>query len=281
MAKYFSAFPNIVFDNRILTDILVRIKAKESWLNNSSIYYDYLYKDSDRPEHIAQKYYGDESLHWIILITNNIFNPFFDFPMPYDTFYNYIEKKYKTLGAKVNLGGLEYAMSTPDPVFRYQKIVRITTLDQSDEKYYVIDKKTYTDLVFREVYSTVKTVTFRASFSEGFDVVDTQDTSLLSVGDILNQTAATSEETFITEIIDISKFRISTLAKVSTEDLRVTVYTPSVTGTTYEILRRYPEVTLFQQEYEENERKRLIKILNIKYVEQAKSQLLTLLGRHG
>lgn len=281
MAKYFSAFPNIIYDNRIMTDILVRIKAKETWLNDSSIYYDYLYKDSDRPEHIAQKYYGDESLHWLILITNNIFNPFFDFPMPYDTFYRYIEKTYASLGEKVGLGGLEYAMSTPDPLYRYQKIIRITTSENVNEKYYVIDKKTYSDLVFREVYSSVKTTTFRASFILNSDIVYTTNTSLLAVGDVLNETAATDEGTFVNEIIDITTFRISMLSKVSTENYKITAYTPTTTGTIYEILRRYPEVTIFQQEYETNERKRLIKILNKKYVEQAKSQLLILLGRHG
>ncbi len=153
MAKYFSLYPKIFYNNVLVTDLMVRVKAKASWLSDPSIYYTYLYKDSDKPEHIAQKYYGDEELHWIILITNNVFNPDFDFPMSIDIFPRYIEDKYKELGAPLNLTGMEYARQTPDPVFRYQKIIKKTYGDgTSDIEYFVIDRKTFEEMPFRESF---------------------------------------------------------------------------------------------------------------------------------
>ena len=143
MAKFFSAFPTAFFNGRAITDLLVRIKAKESWLADPSVYYNYIYKDTDRPEHIAQKYYGDEDLHWIILITNNIFNPFFDFPISNLYFDRYINDKYKDVAIKSNLYpnedpnfiGIRYAETTPDPVFRYQKQIRIINTDGITQEY--------------------------------------------------------------------------------------------------------------------------------------------------
>lgn len=153
MAKYFSLYPKVFYNNIAVTDIMVRVKARATWLSDPSIYYTYLYKDSDKPEHIAQKYYGDEDLHWIILITNNIFNPEFDFPMSTNIFPRYIEDKYKEKGALINLTGMEYAQSTPDPVFKYQKIIKkVYGNGTSDTEYFVIDKKQYTEMPFQESY---------------------------------------------------------------------------------------------------------------------------------
>ena len=40
----------------------------------------------DTPEIIASKYYGDPEKHWIVLLANDIINPFFDFPLNYQEF---------------------------------------------------------------------------------------------------------------------------------------------------------------------------------------------------
>jgi len=129
MAKFYSYFPTTSFDRKVLTDLGVRVKIRDTWLNDPKIYYTYQYQDHDRPEHIALKYYGDEELHWIVMITNNIFDVNFDFPMSVDVFNSYIEDKYKDLGALEDKTGFEYAVTTPDPVYRYQKHVRIISTE--------------------------------------------------------------------------------------------------------------------------------------------------------
>ena len=126
MAQFFSIFPKKVFDNKLITDLLVRIKVRDTWLNSPKIYYEYIYKDHDRPEHIAKKYYGDETLHWLILITNNIFDVNFDLPMSSYVFPKYIEDKYKDLGEEVGKTGMEYAMTAVDPEIGKQKEITIT-----------------------------------------------------------------------------------------------------------------------------------------------------------
>ena len=87
MALFYANFPNILYKNKILTDLGVRIKLRDSWLNDKTLYYNYIFKDSDKPEHIAKKYYNDETLHWVLLITNNIFDHQFDFPMKDSVFF--------------------------------------------------------------------------------------------------------------------------------------------------------------------------------------------------
>lgn len=151
MANYFSNFPKVYFDNKTVTDLVVRIKARAYWLNNPLIYYNYIYQDYDKPEHIAKKYYNDEYLHWIILVTNNIFDVNFDLPMNSYVFANYIEDKYKELGALQNRSGMEYAQITPDPIYRYQKEVKIISSTSAEQtNYYVIDDVAFENLSFFE-----------------------------------------------------------------------------------------------------------------------------------
>ena len=212
MAKFYSYFPTITFNNRILTDISVRIKIRDTWLNDPRLYYNYTYQDFDRPEHIALKYYGDEELHWIILLTNNIFDVNFDLPMNSTIFNSYIEDKYKDQGALVNKTGYEYALSTPDPVYRYQKRVRKITTEGETNEYYVIDRESYINLFEQSNPSASKQI-------------------LTSDGYIR-----------------------------------------------YQISRRYPEVTIYDREFEINEGKRLIRLLKKDYVQQAKREILSLVG---
>lgn len=144
MAGYFSLFPKIFYEQELLTDIAVNIRIRSTWLTNPKIYYNYSYQDHDKPEHIALKYYGKETYHWIILLTNNIFDVNFDFPMSQPIFNAYIKDKYKEKGEEIERNGLEYALITPDPVYRYQKTIKIYDANSSvNERHYVISEHEY------------------------------------------------------------------------------------------------------------------------------------------
>lgn len=96
---YFNTFPKLLysFDNKefhLLTDILRRVtidpKYKEAYL-----YYDeYLIKDGDTPEMLADKYYGDPLLHWVIFLVNEIVDPRYEWPLDQNTLVEFCKDKY-------------------------------------------------------------------------------------------------------------------------------------------------------------------------------------------
>jgi len=51
---------------------------KYQQIENNAIYYKYSIKEGERPEHIAYDAYGKAAYHWIILLTNRIVDPNFD-----------------------------------------------------------------------------------------------------------------------------------------------------------------------------------------------------------
>jgi hypothetical protein len=103
--NYFEKFPRILYslDNlasgQVVPDILRRVAAVNELKLNNSYFDEYDIRDGDTPEILADKIYGDSGLHWIILMTNDIIDPRFDWPLSYNDFINFCIAKYGSLEA--------------------------------------------------------------------------------------------------------------------------------------------------------------------------------------
>lgn len=281
MANFFYYYPEAIYNNQVVTDLLVRAKVRETWLNDPRLYYNYKYKDGDRPEHLAQKYYGNEELHWIILFTNNIFDSNWDFPMDYWTFNKYIEDKYKDQGAVENKTGMAYAQTTPDPIYRYQKTVKITTPDGVTTKDYVIDKKSYNELVMKETYSTGTPYSAYVNATINSDELTLVTGNIRNVGDIVLGNEFIPNFTTI-ENIDSgnNKVKISSTAKMNKMNGEILLYDTGTNYSLYEVYKKYPEISIYEQELSVNESKRNVKILNKTYVRKAQEEFQRLIRQY-
>lgn len=137
MAKYFNYFPKTFYSSNnsttgldTVTNIISRFSFEQTLKDNSSAFYKYSVQDSDTPEIIAYKYYGSSERHWVVLLFNDIIDPQFDWPLKYDTFINFVDKKYTANGAANTTvqSGLAWAMSVNN-VQAYYKIVTKTDID--------------------------------------------------------------------------------------------------------------------------------------------------------
>ena len=62
---------------------------------NQKILFDsYDVKNGERPEDIAFKFYGDAELHWVVLMTNNVTDRFYQWPMTQPQFDEFLTDKY-------------------------------------------------------------------------------------------------------------------------------------------------------------------------------------------
>ncbi len=89
MSKCFSYFPKTVYtldssNADAVTSIVSRFGFESSFKNNTAVYYEYNIQDSDTPEIIASKFYGDSEKHWVVLMLNQIVDPQFDWPLDLD-----------------------------------------------------------------------------------------------------------------------------------------------------------------------------------------------------
>jgi hypothetical protein len=79
---------------KLLPDILKRVKLRTGIRSGTFLFDDYDVKDGEKPEDVAYKWFGDPELHWIILMTNNITDRFYQWPLTQPQFQEYLEDKY-------------------------------------------------------------------------------------------------------------------------------------------------------------------------------------------
>ena len=102
MAGYFNFFPTLNYANNLATNVIAKIKFDQSIQENFAVFYPYTIEQGERADQIAARYYGDPTLDWIIYLSNNILDPYYDWPKTTNEFNNYILSKY---------GSFEYAQS--------------------------------------------------------------------------------------------------------------------------------------------------------------------------
>ena len=97
---YFSRFPMLVYDitgtekYKLLPNILKRVKLRSGIRSGAFMFDNYDVADGERPEDIAFKLYGDPELHWIVLMTNNITDRFYQWPLTQPQFQEHLKDKY-------------------------------------------------------------------------------------------------------------------------------------------------------------------------------------------
>lgn len=93
---YFDAFPTTKYTLAGKTETVVDIFRKViiSTENTDNVFVEELVQDSDSLESLAEKYYGDSKLSWIILLANNIVDPINEFVRSSEQLDSLINKKY-------------------------------------------------------------------------------------------------------------------------------------------------------------------------------------------
>jgi len=173
MSRYFNYFPKLISSQnnsaQIVTNIIARVEELNSLKNNSLVYYQYSIQESDTPEIIADKYYGDPEKHWIILLTNDIQDPFFDWPMPYQIFADYVENKYLPMAnTMAGQTGTAWAQSN---IQAYQKVISSTDAASGNTtvRTYSVDANTYNTIVSQTITTALNTVKIDKSTLSYYD----------------------------------------------------------------------------------------------------------------
>ena len=103
MSNYFSYFPSVKHglkqDGSVITvtNILKRFKINDDARAQTEVFYAYQLQDGDRPDVVAEKYYGNANYAWLVLFSNNIVDPVKEWPLYGTDFTNYLKSKYGSI----------------------------------------------------------------------------------------------------------------------------------------------------------------------------------------
>jgi len=127
---YFNNFSQGLYDlrgdgnDKLLTDLFTRIKIRDKAFEVASLYDKYDVVSGETPEIISFRHFGDAQYHWVILLTNNITDRYYGWPLSFQEFEDFVNDKY----------------DNPDAVHHYEKLQssgRTTGQGPSDYSHYI------------------------------------------------------------------------------------------------------------------------------------------------
>lgn len=110
----FTAYPKVnykidEYDSLVAIDITNTFKVRKILNRFRGISYQpYVIQDGERPDNVSQKIYGSPNYDWIILLMNEIFSVYDEWPFDRETFKKYIISKYGSLVAAQNTVAFYY-----------------------------------------------------------------------------------------------------------------------------------------------------------------------------
>ena len=112
--EYFDKFPEIRYNNVLVRDISRRVNFLRQTIENPYTFLPYTIEEGDRAEDIAYHYYGDPNYAWLVYLSNNIVDPYHDWPMDEQTFHNYLIDKYAEQSGKTGWDVIDWSRDTSD-----------------------------------------------------------------------------------------------------------------------------------------------------------------------
>jgi hypothetical protein len=97
---YFENFPTTAYDAtgnktyQTVSDILIRVVARAEVKTRDVLFTKYTVMENETPESVAFDYYGRSQYHWIILMLNQYYDRYYDWPMSHRNLQAYVLSKY-------------------------------------------------------------------------------------------------------------------------------------------------------------------------------------------
>ena len=97
---YFSKFEKGFYDlkgdgnDKVVSDLMTRVKVRSKVIDEASLYDKYDVPSGERPEDTAFKHFGSAQYHWVVLLTNNITDAYYGWPISEQAFETFIREKY-------------------------------------------------------------------------------------------------------------------------------------------------------------------------------------------
>ena len=149
-SEFFANYPRIAYDisgtnsvvpnYTVAVNLMIRNKLKDAVEDDVTNFYPYTVPEGMRPDVLSYQYYGDTIYTWTIFLVNNIVDPYWEWPLSYKDFREYMIDKYGSVEtAKSKIHHYEYiartraeATGTSDPIPEYRLEIDYQTYTETD-----------------------------------------------------------------------------------------------------------------------------------------------------
>lgn len=280
MSRYFDRFPVIDYNGVIAKNILSRVDFTDQ--TKKEIYSTFqftLEEGFERPDILSYNYYGSSQFDWMIYLTNNIVDPYYDYYRPAEDFKKYIDRKYgSATNARAIVKFYRNNWHADERLITPAQYESLQSDESANHKKYWKPKLANTGAVLgyeriREdwIVSTNKIVLLTLTVSP----------SSFEVGDRVSQTSTGAYATV--DFVDTEnntltvKHVVGTFVANAEEGIsQVTLLRQNISDD--EAAYWYP-VTAYEEEQEANEVKRNVTVLKSSYLAEVEKQFIQQLSK--
>lgn len=95
--RYFEKLPVVSYNGQEARNILARARFSPQTRANKGTFYPYTMSETDRPDILSHKYYDNADYAWLVWMSNDVVDPYYDLNIPDPDMLAVIEKKYGSL----------------------------------------------------------------------------------------------------------------------------------------------------------------------------------------
>lgn len=269
MSSFLKKFPSILYSNTVATNIIAKINFEESVTRNLAVFFPYQVEEGQRPDQIAENYYGDPNFDWVIYLSNNIIDPYHQWPKTQNTLDNFIKLKFGSIANaqqqvayyRVNFENDENVISTAafEALAAIQKQYWSPILGYNNKIINYQRKEIHT------VVETNKIILLQGTFSS------LNENDLIKQSNSVKGTVsfANSTNVVIKHVVGDWQTNTSVYHSLSDKLVNTTITSVSTISTpiSSEEIVYFSPVSYYDIEFEKNESMRNIKLLDNQYIQ--------------
>lgn len=288
--RYFEKFPVITYNDYLVRDITNRGVMLNSIMRNPYLFYPYQVAEGERPDQIADRYYNDQYMSWILYLSNKTTDPYYEWYLSPEDFLLFLRKKYsseiyalqeKVIFYRNNWYDDERILSISEytamantlhrywqPVYTntntpsgYQRVQKDWVITTNNIRKYAAAGNNFID-------NEIVNINFSATYTGKGQVISSNSTTVL-----LQHTNGTTLSNNIVTITGSSRL----YGSESKSNVVFTSATSIANNLPAEDVVYWSPVYIYDYENELNEQKKTIKILDSNYAIQTSNELTSLL----
>jgi hypothetical protein len=281
--NFFNKIPTITYDGKIARNIMARAKLSDATKNNSQLFFPYTNSGEVRADTLSHQYYKNAGYSWLIWFANEVIDPYYDMALNSYDFDRFIVAKYGSVEIaqrKIVHYKLNWESSTADIT-----INGFNNLQADAKKYwepvldYNLNVKFYTRKKDNQTLNTnrVGSINFTnatGTFKIGEEIQQQGDATIYGFCTYADGTTLTLQHlqrlfSAGTTIVGKESGAQATVAEVDNFLATTAAYTNS---------NYWSPVTYYDYEYELNENKKQIVLMDAMQTTRAEQELIRVMN---
>ncbi len=281
--NFFNKLPTITYDGKMARNIMARAKLSDATKNNNQLFFEYTNSGEVRADTLSYQYYKNPGYSWLIWFANEIIDPYYDMTLSSYDFEQLIISKYGSVEAaqrKISHYKLNWEDATADIT-----VEAYNSLPGGSKKYwepvldYNLNVKAYARKKDDQILNTnrVGSITFNnatGSFKQGEEIQQLNDTAVYGFCTYADDTTLTLQHLQ-------RSFRINTTIVGKESGVQAQVVDVNnflATTAAYTNSNYWSPVTFYDYEYDLNEKKKQIVLMDAMQASRAEQELLRVMG---